>query len=151
MSSSINFRAHCKNRKECSPTLQKRGKNWYLDFAFEEIVEIIDKKITEQVIIGVDLGLNNACVCSAIKSDGTIIVRQFLKLPREKDCLNHEVNRIKKAQQQGARKMPRLWARAKGLNQKMAVAMCNEMNINTVFVLSKTARNIIVTCLLRTI
>ena len=111
---------HCKNRKECSPTLQKRGKNWYLDFAFEEKVEIRDKKITEQVIIGVDLGLNNACVCSAMKSDGTVIGRKFLKLPREKDCLNHAVNRIKKAQQHGARKMPRLWARAKGLNQNIA-------------------------------
>ena len=111
---------HCKNRKECSPTLQKRGKNWYLDFAFEEVVEIIDREITEQVIIGVDLGLNNACVCSAMKSDGTVIGRQFLKLPREKDCLNHAVNRIKKAQQHGARKMPRLWARVKGLNQNIA-------------------------------
>ena len=111
---------HCKNYKECSPTLQKRGKNWYLDFAFEQVVEIIDKEITEQVIIGVDLGINNACVCSAMKSDGTVIGRQFLKLPREKDCLNHAVNRIKKAQQHGARKMPRLWARGKGLNQNIA-------------------------------
>ena len=111
---------HCKNRKECSPTLQKRGKNWYLDFAFEQVVEITDKKITEQVIIGVDLGINNVCVCSAMKSDGTVIGRQFLKLPREKDCLNRAVNRIKKAQQHGARKMPRLWARAKGLNQNVA-------------------------------
>ena len=73
-----------------------RGKNWYLDFAFEEVVEIKDRKITEQVIIGVDLGLNNACVCSAMKSNGTVIDRQFLKLPREKDCLNSGVNRIKK-------------------------------------------------------
>ena len=111
---------HCKTRKECVPTLQKRGKNWYLDFAFEEEVKIEKKEINQQIILGVDLGINNDCVCSAIKSDGTVIGRKFLDLSREKDCLNHAVNRIKKAQQQGARRTPRLWARAKGINTNIA-------------------------------
>ena len=47
-----------------------------MDFVFEEGVEIIDRKTTEQVIIGVDLGLNNACVCSAMKSDGSGYVQR---------------------------------------------------------------------------
>ena len=68
---------HCKNRKECVPTLQKRGKNWYLDFAFEEEVKIEPKEINQQIILGVDLGINNECVCSAMKSDGTVIGRKF--------------------------------------------------------------------------
>ena len=111
---------HCKTRKECVPTLQKRGKNWYLDFAFEEEVKIEKKEINQQIILGVDLGINNDCVCSAMKSDGTIIGRKFFDLSREKDYLNHAVNRIKKAQQHGARKTPRLWSRAKGINTHIA-------------------------------
>ena len=111
---------HCRTRKECVPTLRKRGKNWYLDFAFEEEVKIQDKDLEKQVIIGVDLGINNDCVCSAMKSDGTVIGRKFLDLSREKDSLNHAVNRIKKAQQQGAKRTPRLWARVKGINTNIA-------------------------------
>jgi len=111
---------HCRTRKECVPTLRKRGKNWYLDFAFEEEVKIQEKKLEKQIIIGVDLGINNDCVCSAMKSDGTVIGRKFLDLSREKDSLNHAVNRIKKAQQQGAKRTPRLWARVKGINTNIA-------------------------------
>ena len=55
-----------------------------------------------------------------LKLDGTVIGRRFLDLSREKDCLTHAVNRIKKAQQHGARKTPRLWARAKGINTNIA-------------------------------
>ena len=111
---------HCRTRKECVPTLRKRGKNWYLDFAFEEEVKIQEKKLDKQIVIGVDLGINNDCVCSAIKSDGTVIGRKFLRLSREKDRLNHAINRIKKAQQHGAVKTPRLWAAAKGINANIA-------------------------------
>ncbi|MBQ6774026.1 MAG: hypothetical protein IJP48_08215, partial [Synergistaceae bacterium] len=78
---------HCQNRKECVPTLRRRGKNWYLDFAYEEEVKIQEKEISRQIILGVDLGINNDCVCSVMKSDGTIIGRKFLDLSREKDCL----------------------------------------------------------------
>ena len=111
---------HCKNRKECVPTLRKRGKNWYLDFAFEEEVKIQEKNFEKQIILGVDLGINNDCVCSAMKSDGTVIGREFWDLSREKDSLTHAVNRIKKAQQHGAKRTPRLWARAKGININIA-------------------------------
>ena len=111
---------HCRSRKECIPTLRRRGKNWYLDFSFEEKVELTNKPITQQIIIGVDLGINNACTCSAMRSDGTVIGRKILSLPREKDSLNHKLNKIKTAQQHGARKMPRLWARAKGVNLDIA-------------------------------
>lgn len=110
----------CGSRKECVPTLQRRGKNWYLDFSFEEKVDLTDKPVDQQIIIGVDLGINNACTCSAMLSDGTVIGRKFLKLPREKDSLWHWLNKMKKAQQHGARKMPRMWARAKGINDDIA-------------------------------
>ena len=112
---------HCANRKECCPTLQKRGKKWSLDFPFSEKVELDQTPINEQIILAVDLGINNACTCCAMTADGTILGRKFLSLSREQDCLQHSINRIKQAQQHGARRMPRLWASAKGINDDIAV------------------------------
>ena len=111
---------HLYDRKKCAPTLQKRGKEWYLDFPLQKNVELNSTPVMEQTIIAVDLGLNNACVCTAMTSDGTVAGRHFLKLPAEKDCLDHSINRIKKAQQHGAKRIPRLWARAKGINADIA-------------------------------
>ncbi|MBQ9403471.1 MAG: hypothetical protein IJU15_00640 [Synergistaceae bacterium] len=114
------IQTRCKNRKECVPTLRRRGKNWYLDFAYEEEVKLQEKEISRQIILSLDLGVNNDCVCCVMKSDGTVIARKFLDLSREKDCLTHALNRIKKAQQHGALSTPRLWARAKGINTHIA-------------------------------
>ena len=116
---------NCASREECVPTLRKRGKNWYLDFAFKEKIKFENKGINEQVIIGVDLGINNACTCVAMLSDGTVIGREFLRLHREKDSLGHKLNKIKKAQQNGAYKMPRLWAKVKGVNLSIAHKTAN--------------------------
>lgn len=116
---------NCANRQECVPTLRRRGKNWYLDFAFKEKIKFENKGIKEQVTIGVDLGINNACTCVAMLSDGTVIGREFLRLPREKDSLGHKLNKIKKAQQNGAYKMPRLWAKVKGVNLSIAHKTAN--------------------------
>ena len=82
-----------------------------------ETAVLNDTPITEKVAVAVDLGINNACTCSIMYSDGTVAGRHFLKLPAEEDSLNHAINRIKKAQQHSARKMPRLWGKAKGINQ----------------------------------
>ena len=112
---------HCTNCKECAPTLQKRGKQWFLDVPFEEKVSLSSVCVEKQTIVAVDLGIHNACTCSVMRADGTILGRRFLSLPRENDCLNHAVNRIKKAQQHGARKTPRLWAKAKGISDDIAV------------------------------
>lgn len=115
----------CQSRKECAPVLRKRGKEWILDFAFEEKVKLSDSQIQDCIIIAVDLGLNNACTCSVMTAEGTILDRKFLSLPREQDSLNHAINRIKKAQQHGAKRAPRLWARAKGINDDIAVKTAN--------------------------
>ena len=115
----------CKDRKECAPVLRKRGKEWFLDFAFEEKVALSDAPIRDRIIVAVDLGLNNACTCSVMTAESTILDRKFLTLPREQDSLHHAVNRIKKAQQHGATHTPRLWARAKGINDDIAVKTAN--------------------------
>ena len=112
---------HCENRKQYAPTLQRRGREWFLDFPFEEKVRLTDTDINERTILAVDLGINNAATISVMRSDGTILGRHFCKLTEEKDHLMRSINRIKKAQQHGNRKTPRLWAKAKGINHDIAV------------------------------
>ena len=53
----------CSGRKECVPTLRRRGKVWSLDFSFEEHIAFSrPSDIENQRILSVDLGLNSACV-----------------------------------------------------------------------------------------
>ena len=68
-----------------------------------------------------DLGINSACTCCVMGPDGTVTGRRSLKLSGENDRLARAVGRIKRAQQHGARRMPRLWARAKGISSDIAV------------------------------
>ena len=112
---------HCSGRREQSPLLQRNGKRWKLTFPFEENVYVRDIPIEEQVVLAVDLGINSACVCSVMTSDGTILGREFLSLPKEEDCLRHALNRIKKAQHKGARSPKTLWAVAEGINKDISV------------------------------
>lgn len=116
---------HCKERKQCAPTLQKRGREWFLDFPFEEKVTLNDSNINDQTIAAVDLGINTAATISVMRSDGTILGRHFCKLSKETDHLTHSINRIKKAQRHGNHKTPRLWARTKGINQDIATKTAN--------------------------
>ncbi len=109
------------SRRLGAPTLRKRYKKWYLDFPVEEKVALPKPDAVSQVIIAVDLGIHNACTCCAMTEDGTVIGREFLSLPKENDCLKHAVGRIKKAQQHGAKRTPRLWAYANGINDDIAV------------------------------
>lgn len=112
---------HCRSRRECVPTLQRRGKRWYLDFAFEEQITLADTEACARRILAVDLGISSACTCCVMEADGTVAGREFLKLPAENDRLDRAVGRIRRAQSRGARRMPRLWARAKGISSGIAV------------------------------
>lgn len=111
----------CANKKKCAPTLQKRGKEWFLDFPFEETVTLSKTDIIDQTVVAVDLGINASATVSVLRADGTVLERRFLSLPKEYDSLTHAINRIKKAQQHGNRKTPRLWAVAKAINDDIAV------------------------------
>lgn len=112
---------HCFGRKECVPTLRKRGRQWYLDFAFTAERELGSTDIFNQTIVAVDLGINSACACSAMRSDGTVIGRRFLRLSAEYDSLERRVSRIKYAQRHGSRSTPVLWKLADGVNDDIAV------------------------------
>ena len=116
---------YCKNRRQCAPTLQKRGKEWFLDFPFEESTTLKEVSIYDKTIVSVDLGINTAATISVMRSDGTILGRHFCKRPKETDSLMHSINRIKKAQQHGNYKTPRLWAKAKGINHGIASKTAN--------------------------
>ena len=111
----------CSDRKQCAPTLMKRGRQWFLDFPFEEKVKLNDTNVFEQTVVAVDLGINSCATVSVMRSNGTILCRRFLALHKEQDSLTHAINRIKKAQQNGNRRTPRLWAKAKGINDDIAV------------------------------
>ncbi|MGN0672033.1 MAG: IS200/IS605 family accessory protein TnpB-related protein [Anaerovoracaceae bacterium] len=119
------IKRHCQHRRQCAPTLQKRGRKWFLDFPFEESVKLSDKDAHEQIAVAVDLGINTAATISVMRSDGTILGRHFCRLSEETDRLWHSINRIKKSQQRGNYKTPRLWARAKGINHDIAVKTAN--------------------------
>lgn len=112
---------HCANYKECVPTLQKRGKKWFLDFVFQTAVKLPDTKIQHTRILAVDLGLNSACTCSIMTPEGAVLGREFLSLPGEYDSLEHAVSHIRHAQKLCARKTPGLWKQAKGINDDIAV------------------------------
>lgn len=107
---------HCKFKKEYVPTLKKQGKCWYLVFPFEDKTIFQDIDIQDKIICSVDLGINNNATCSIMQSDGTVVDRKFINLSIEKDHLNKAINRIKKAQQNGARKTPVLWKHVNDLN-----------------------------------
>ena len=115
------IREHCINRKEGCPTLRRRGKNWFLDFPFEERAELDKTPLKEKVALGVDLGINSAAVCSAIDAGGAVCGRRFLKLPHENDRLRRGCNLIRRAQRNGAKRMPHLWAGINGQNRAMAI------------------------------
>ena len=112
---------HCANYKECVPTLQKRGKKWFLDFVFQTSAKLPDVPIKDTSILAVDLGLNSACTCSIMTPEGAVLGREFLSLQREYDSLEHAVSHIRHAQKLCARKTPGLWKQAKGINDDIAV------------------------------
>lgn len=111
---------HCSAREQGAPSLLKKGKQWFLSFPFQEQMELVKTPAEEQVILAVDLGINNACVCSIIKADGTVLGRKFVKLSREYDCLQHKLNHIKRAQCHGSRKVSVLWRLANYVNDDIA-------------------------------
>ena len=111
---------HCASFKECVPTLQKRGQQWYLDFEFQYKTSLHKTPVFNQTIVAADLGINNCCTCAVMRSDGAVIGRHFLKLPKEYDCLQRKINRIKYAQRHGSRDIHNLWRLADGINSDIA-------------------------------
>lgn len=120
---------HCKEDKEFSPILLKSGRKYYLQFSYEKKVELNHTKLQDQVVVGVDLGLNTSAVCSAVKADGTVIGRKFINQPIEKDRQKHLLNRLRLKQKQSGKgaKMPRVWNKINNLNKHIVENTANEI------------------------
>ena len=78
------------------PVLKKHGRRFSLSFAFETEQRLPETK-EEYSICAVDIGVNNAAVCSIIRSDGTVTRRRFISFPGEEDRLERIINERRKA------------------------------------------------------
>lgn len=86
------------NGKMCNPEIFIVGKKIFVKFIFKiNTLKLSDKKINEQIVCGVDLGINNDATLSIMDSKGTIIGRHFVKT-MNKDHLNHLLNRKRRIQ-----------------------------------------------------
>ena len=79
------------------PVLKKHGHRFTLSFAFETDAELPKKDKKEYSICAVDIGINNAAVCSIMNEDGTVTARRFITFTGEEDRFNRIVNERKKA------------------------------------------------------
>lgn len=111
---------HCSAMQECNPVLVRKGKCWYLSFAFEQKAKFNKADIQKQKVCAVDLGLNNDAVCSVMDAEGTVIARRFIRQAVEKDHLYTVLNRIRKQQQHGARRCKTLWSIADNINREIS-------------------------------
>ena len=73
------------------------------------------------VLQAVNLGINTDAVCTAMKSDGTVLARKFISFPSEKDHLKHVLGRISRFQREhGPVRCRKQWAYAVNLNEELA-------------------------------
>lgn len=118
---------HCKQKKEYVPTLKKQGKCWYLTFPFSDDVTFQKTNVQDQIICAVDLGINHNAVCSIMLSNGTVVGRKFIHLSAEKDQLEAAINRVKKAQQNGAKRTPIKWKHVNDINTDISRKTAREI------------------------
>lgn len=103
--------------KVLNPSLIQKGNKFFLHIPYSKKKDKLNStSIDDQIAIGVDLGLTNSAVCSAVQSDGTVIGRLFINQPIEKDRLKTEINKLSKAKRlTGIADMPHHWRRINGL------------------------------------
>ena len=110
--------------KQSAPTLAKRGHRYELRFAYTtkaSCFPCFKKDVDVQTALGVDLGINTDATCSVVRKDGTVAGQRFINSPVEKDRLYGLLNAIKKAQQNGNYKTPRLWRLANNYNTALSI------------------------------
>ena len=122
--------SHMKEWKASAPVLVKRNHRYELRISYEMANSKFpkfkkDKEV--ETVIGVDLGINTDAVCSVVHKDGTVTGQRFINHPVEKDRMYGLLNTIKKAQQNGNHKAPRLWRLANNYNEAIAVKTAVEI------------------------
>ena len=102
------------------PVLKRHGQRFSLSFAFEREAELPSKDKKEYSICAVDIGINNAAVCSIIKEDGTVTARRFITFTGEEDRFNRILNERKKAHSMSKCRTHRLDRFLKNHNENLA-------------------------------
>ena len=104
------IRENCSGMKCSAPVLEKHDKSYYLRFTF---TWKSDRKFSKdrdvERAVGVDLGINTDAVCSLVLKDGTVAAREFIDSPAEKDRLYKDLRLIRRSQNHGNYRNPRLW------------------------------------------
>lgn len=122
------------NVKASAPVLEmerrkgRRHNVFHLRFAFEEKrdLSLRDENLDTRTILAVDLGINNDAVCSVMCADGTVLARKFINFPREKDRLQHLLNRIRRQQREnGPTGGRRIWDRINRINDQLTANISN--------------------------
>ncbi len=91
----------CQQGKLKSPQLVFKYNKFYLAFPVEyECEEMCELPVQQQTILAVDLGVNRGATACVMSADGTIHERLFDPFTRERDQLNHLINRIRRVQRQ---------------------------------------------------
>ena len=103
-----------------SPVLKRHGQRFSLSFAFETDAELQKKDKKEYSICAVDIGINNAAVCSIMKEDGTVTARRFITFTGEEDRFNRILNERKKAHSLSKCRTHRLDRFLKNHNENLA-------------------------------
>ena len=111
------LRKNWSGKKASAPTLEKRHRKYFLRFSYTEDVILTKAPVEEQIICGVDLGINTDAVCTIMRSDGTVLGRKFIDFPSEKDRMYRVLGRIRRFQREhGSVQAKSRWAYAKRLN-----------------------------------
>ena len=100
--------------------LKKHGHRFTLSFAFETEAELPKKENKEYSVCAVDIGINNAAVCSIMKEDGTVTARRFITFAGEEDRFNRILNERKKAHSLSKCRTHRLDRFLKNHNENLA-------------------------------
>lgn len=116
-----------------APTLEVRHRKgrsnvYCLRYAFTESrnLSLRDTSLEQRTILAVDLGINNDAVCSVMLADGTVVARKFINFPKEKDRLQHILNRIRRLQREHGRTGGKHeWAEARRINDQLACLIAN--------------------------
>lgn len=109
-----------------SPSLVFKSKRFYLNVPFYKNVELSKE---QDIVIGVDLGITNSAVVSAVMKDGTVIDRLFINQPKEKDHLNYELDRLNRANRisSSKAKKPNIWRKINNLIGAIATQTVNDI------------------------
>ena len=102
------------------------SKRFYLNVPFYKDVELSKE---QDIVVGVDLGITNSAVVSAVMKDGTVIDRLFINQPKEKDHLKYQLDRLNKANRMSSikNKKPNIWRKIHNLLTAIETQTANDI------------------------